>query len=231
MTIGCWANFENNIVAQAFRQLNPGGWLESVELDPSVHCDDGTMPEDWPPKKAFDDTIQIAENINRSLLFPKQTKTYYQRQGFVNVEEKVFRIPLTDWDALENKEDEKVGSGKKRVKGGENSVGTSGLLTELERHVAQQWEQNIEEGIGSFVMALWYRYRNMDRHKIEVELVPVRRDIKDRSVHAYMNLYCIWGRKPESNETYDSESMRTICPERTDGATTRRVFSVMGLRS
>lgn len=34
------------VIQQAFKKLNPGGWLESQEFDIVLRCDDGTAPAD-----------------------------------------------------------------------------------------------------------------------------------------------------------------------------------------
>lgn len=36
----------SQVIQQAFKKLNPGGWLESQEFDIVLRCDDGTAPAD-----------------------------------------------------------------------------------------------------------------------------------------------------------------------------------------
>ncbi|KAK8075679.1 hypothetical protein PG997_010342 [Apiospora hydei] len=36
------------LLKQVFDNLKPGGWVELQDVDGAVHCDDGTLPSDWP---------------------------------------------------------------------------------------------------------------------------------------------------------------------------------------
>ena len=171
MTLGCWDDFSSQICGQAYRQLKPGGWFESTELDTTCRCDDGTMPENWVVKALFDELSRISDDISRAHRFAPHLRRIYEEQGFEDVQERILRLPMTDW-------------------------GRQGNLSALERCIGGMWEKNMLEGVSAFSMALFSRYRHLTQEQVEVDLVPVKRELSNSRVHAYMNLHCVWGRKP-----------------------------------
>ncbi|KAK6227005.1 methyltransferase domain-containing protein [Colletotrichum tabaci] len=61
--------------------------------------------------------------------------------------------------------------------------------------------QNIADGLEGFCMAPLTRAHGWTPEEVNVFLVDVRNNIKDRSVHAYWPIYCLIGRKPEKQPT------------------------------
>jgi metalloendopeptidase OMA1, mitochondrial len=169
LTLGCWADFKEQIARKAFDHLKPGGWFESQELSPRFDCDDNSMPADWPPKVMFDELIKITEDMNRGLDMAPGVKRAYEEAGFVDVQERVFRMPISGWPRRRE-------------------------LKEL----GQLWQENLQSGVSGFVMGAFHRVKNMKREEIELALIEVRRRLRDRNVHAYQKLHVVWGRKPES---------------------------------
>ncbi|OHE98933.1 hypothetical protein CORC01_05829 [Colletotrichum orchidophilum] len=65
-------------------------------------------------------------------------------------------------------------------------------------------------GLEGFSMAALARGHEWSRSEVEVFLIQVRKDIKDRSIHGYWPVYYITGRKPEKE---DSAHPNPISPE------------------
>lgn len=82
---------------KAFKHLAPGGWFEAQELSGAAFWDDDSVS----PSNAFarysDDITRASEYVNRSVLWPPQLKEWLVEAGFVDVEEKVFKIPINGW--------------------------------------------------------------------------------------------------------------------------------------
>ncbi|KAI8191937.1 putative methyltransferase tdiE [Colletotrichum sp. SAR 10_65] len=53
------------------------------------------------------------------------------------------------------------------------------------------------EGIEGWTMAAYTRALNWKKEEVQAFLVDVRNGLKDKSMHAYMPIYAIYGRKPE----------------------------------
>ncbi|KAJ5041143.1 uncharacterized protein L3040_005696 [Drepanopeziza brunnea f. sp. 'multigermtubi'] len=170
LLIGCFTDFRD-IIRKAFYYTKPGGWMESQEFLSTPLCDDGTMPKDWP----FLDWTNYVEDASvasgRPLRIAHKLKRWYEEVGFVDVQERIFRIPINPWPR------------EKHLKA-----------------IGRQSELNCLDGLSGFSMRYFSRNLKWTKTEIEVYLVNVRSAISDRSVHAYHRAYVVWGRKPLESE-------------------------------
>ncbi|POR31834.1 Uncharacterized protein TPAR_07950 [Tolypocladium paradoxum] len=168
---GCWSSFEKQVAEQAFAALEPGGWFESQEGDSTIACDDGTLDPNGPMARWFRDLTVAGATCDRSVVVGATLREVYERVGFVDVHERIFKIPTNGWAKDEG-------------------------LKELGR----MWERNLLQGVSGFSFCLFNRVFGRTAVEIEVSLVDVRRDISDPRIHAYMPIYVVWGRKPFPGE-------------------------------
>lgn len=77
--------------------MTPGGWLESQELYPVPHCDDDTLKPDSALELWFRDFLNAAAEARRPLTEACNLRSIYERVGFVDVHERVYKIPLNGW--------------------------------------------------------------------------------------------------------------------------------------
>lgn len=94
--LGCFEDFRD-VIRKSFHYLKPGGYMESQEIMSTPYCDDGTMPADWPFvewSKQLDDAVMAAD---RPLRIANKLKRWYTQAGFVDVQEKIFKLPLNPW--------------------------------------------------------------------------------------------------------------------------------------
>ncbi|KAF5127729.1 putative methyltransferase tdiE [Metarhizium anisopliae] len=171
VTGGCWASFEKQIVQQAFDALEPGGYFESQEVDSTLGCDDGTVNAGGALAQWLDDITRASTQCHRSLITGAIMKEAYERVGFVDVQEMIFKVPTNGWA-----KDAHL------------------------REIGKMWERNLLSGLSGFSLSLFHRVFNMSPEEIEVSLVDVRREISDPGVHAWMPVYVVWGRKPYPGE-------------------------------
>lgn len=71
--------------------------MESQEIMSTPYCDDGSMPADWPMLEwtaYFDEAAMAA---NRPMRIANKLKRWYEAAGFVDVQEKVFKLPTNGW--------------------------------------------------------------------------------------------------------------------------------------
>ncbi|CAJ2502347.1 Uu.00g097410.m01.CDS01 [Anthostomella pinea] len=171
MTLGAWADFEQDVARKAFNHLEPNGWFEAQELCPSFMCDDDSMAPDYAPKLLFDDLLDCARAEQRPIDIAKTYKQSLINAGFVDVTEQVYKIPINGWPKQVNWK-------------------TLGDL----------WNANCLDGIQGIAMALLHRVRRLKRHQIEIHLMETRRALSDKRVHAYQKFYVVLGRKPRPDE-------------------------------
>ncbi|CAM1501103.1 Fc.00g102650.m01.CDS01 [Cosmosporella sp. VM-42] len=171
VTAGCWSNFQEQVAQQAFESLVPGGYFESQEFDAIIACDDDTLTEDMPIAKWFHDLRTAAESIDRPVVVAQKLREAYQAVGFVDVQERVFKMPMNGWP-----KDERL------------------------KELGRMWERNFVQGLSGFSFSLFHRVFGRTPAETEVMLVDVRRDFTDTRIHAYVPVYVVTGRKPFPGE-------------------------------
>lgn len=76
--------------------------------------------------------------------------------------------------------------------------GTSPWMRGVKHKLEAQWTQaNLLNGVGAMSMAVFTRVLGWSSERIETLLVKVREDLKNQEVHAYSEMYVVYGRKPK----------------------------------
>ncbi|KAI3573792.1 S-adenosyl-L-methionine-dependent methyltransferase [Fusarium oxysporum f. sp. albedinis] len=170
-TSGCWAAFETQIAEQAFAALEPGGWFESQEVDGKVCCDDGTLDPNGPLAVWSNDLIVASEKLGRPAILAATLKEVFERVGFVDVQQRIFKMPINGWAR-----DSRL------------------------REIGYLWGANVLEGLAGFSYQLFNKAFERTSAQIEVSLINVRQDITNPRIHWYMPAFVVWGRKPYPDE-------------------------------
>ncbi|KFY87397.1 hypothetical protein V500_06978 [Pseudogymnoascus sp. VKM F-4518 (FW-2643)] len=167
---GCFLDM-GAVIATAFKHTKPGGYLECQELNPPPHCDDGTMPPDWPFLRYVEKLQEASLEIGRELDIAPKLRGWFEDAGFVDVQQRVFKVPLGRWPKDPTMKD-----------------------------LGHWWAENMSVGLAAFSLAYFSRVLGWSTEEIELYLVDVRKSLTDRDVHAYHRMYVVWGRKPEVGE-------------------------------
>lgn len=96
-TAGCWSDFETQIAQQAFNVLEPGGWFESQEMDCIPLCDDSTLGRKSAVAMWANDLVEASSKLQRPAILGAGLKEIYERVGFVDVQQRVFKLPINGW--------------------------------------------------------------------------------------------------------------------------------------
>lgn len=167
---GCFLDM-GAVIATAFKHTKPGGYLESQELQPPPHCDDGTMPPDWPFLRYVEKLQEASLEVGRELDIAPKLRGWFEDAGFVDIQQRVFKAPLGRWPKDPAMKD-----------------------------LGHWWAENMSVGLAAFSLAYFSRVLGWSTEEIELYLVDVRKSLTDRDVHAYHRMYVVWGRKPEVGE-------------------------------
>ena len=140
---------------KAYDALAPGGWLEMQEIYFKPHSIDGT--HEGTALQSWNNTlIEGAKKIGRDWWCTPNYEKWFKEAGFEDVVERRYQWPSNTWP-----------KGKKNK--------TLGLWTLT----------NALDGLNAVSMAMMTRVLGMSPEAVELDLVDVRRDMKDKSIHAY----------------------------------------------
>lgn len=143
--------------AQSFNSLKPGGWMEMQDLCMPIISDDGSMPKDSAFQRWNDlHCYACKEKMGRDPGWVRQYKDWMVEVGFQNVVQLVFKWPQNSWP-----KDPK--------------------MKELGR-----WNMvNTLEGLHGFSARLLTRELGMTIDEVEILLMEVRKDVRNKNIHAY----------------------------------------------
>ncbi|KAH6876405.1 S-adenosyl-L-methionine-dependent methyltransferase [Thelonectria olida] len=154
--------------SQSFDKMSPGGWIECQDICFPVRCDDGTVKEDSFIQQWSDLMVKSSEAFGRSGRSAASYKQQMTNAGFINVTEVIYKWPTNRWPA------------------------------DLHYKTLGYWcKSNITDGLSGLSMALFTRALGWSQEEVEVFLVNVRRDMNNKSIHAYWPIHVVYGQKPE----------------------------------
>ncbi|KAK2026878.1 methyltransferase domain-containing protein [Colletotrichum zoysiae] len=174
---GSFSNWAD-VITQAYDNLEPGGYLELHDNMFPLMCEDGTMTEDFLPFKWTKYIVEATDKIGRVMTAAASYKRMLEEAGFVDVLEKKEKWPFNPW-AKDKKHNE------------------LGYWT----------QESALQGIEAISMAAFTRVLNWSPEEARVFCAEVRNEHKKIGVHAYYEVYAVWGRKPEKAE--DEEASHT----------------------
>ena len=165
----------SKLMQTARRYLKPGkGWLECLEIQFNVSCDDDTIPSNWALSEWFKCHREGYSNFRspRTLTISDKLVKVMEEAGFVDIQERVDKIPINPWPK-----------------------------DPFLKRVGQMWETNWLEGLAGFSNKMYGPDGlGWSQNELEVFLVDVRKCIRDRNVHAYQKFHVVWGRRPSEEE-------------------------------
>ncbi|KAK1596099.1 methyltransferase domain-containing protein [Colletotrichum navitas] len=166
-----------DVIAQAYENLEPGGYLELQDNMFPLMCDDDTMTEDFMPLKWTKYLVEAGDKIGQVANAASSYRSMLEDAGFVDVVEKKEKWPFNPW-------------------------------AKDEKHKALGYwtQESAMKGIEAVSMASFTRILNWSPEEARVFCAEVRNEHTKIGVHAYYDVYAVWGRKPEEAEEKEEES-------------------------
>lgn len=152
---------------EAFDHLQPGGFIEQLEMSVVPKSDDGTVTPDSIFDKWGKISIELGDKFGKSLRTADESKAGIEEAGFINVVEHRWKLPIGGWPA------------DKRFK-------------ELGQYNRINWEQGIE-GWSIFLLTTVLKWTP---EEVQVYLALMRQALRDRRIHAYQEVSLVYGQKP-----------------------------------
>ncbi|KAF9871515.1 hypothetical protein CkaCkLH20_10926 [Colletotrichum karsti] len=152
---------------QCFDNLTPGGYLELNEIDVFPLSDDDTLKPDSALSRCMRMMSDASEILGHPFIDVRGLKDVMVEVGFEDVHIQRFKWPTNQW-AKDRKYKE---------------LGFWG-----EENFAGNWE--------GIIMAPFTRALEWTREEVIVFSAEVRKDLKNKQIHAYFSVWSIYGRKP-----------------------------------
>ncbi|KAL6173373.1 hypothetical protein ACJQWK_00927 [Exserohilum turcicum] len=163
---GCVADWPT-FYKEALDHLQPGGFIEQLEMSVVPKSDDGTIAPDSILDKWGKISLDLGDRFGKSLRTADEAKAGIEAAGFVNVVEHRWKLPIGGWPA------------DKRFK-------------ELGLYNRINWEQGIE-GWSLYLLTTLLKWTP---EEVQVYLALMRQALRDRRIHAYQEVSLVYGQKP-----------------------------------
>ncbi|WPH01849.1 S-adenosyl-L-methionine-dependent methyltransferase [Acrodontium crateriforme] len=156
---------------QAFQSMQPGGWVENQEFGVDFRCDDGTQP--------LNSAVLRWQNLWNTGIerlgltghcYPELMKQQMEDAGFINTSIKCYKMPVGPWPK------------DPRLK----QAGFFNLI-------------GMVDGVSGLSRATFTRGLGWTIDELEVLLVEVKEEWKNKRIHSYLPIYVISGQKPCSS--------------------------------
>ncbi|TDZ34602.1 Secondary metabolism regulator LAE1 [Colletotrichum spinosum] len=159
---------------KCYNNLKPGGYLELQEVDFSLglKSDDHSLKADSALNKSMSFLSEALEKFGRPFQNIPALVNIMTDIGFVDVVIAEYKWPINTWPKDDHYK----------------TIGAWNLANNL-------------EGIEGWVMAPFNRALNWKKEEVQVFLIDVRREFKDKNIHAYYPIYVIYGKRPEEKTT------------------------------
>ncbi|KAF6794941.1 methyltransferase domain-containing protein [Colletotrichum sojae] len=164
--IGSFSDWKE-FLARAYDNLEPGGYIELQDNVFPMKCDDGTMTDDFVPLRWHRLLIEASGKMGRPCTVPPLFEQMLTDAGFVDVEVRREKWPINGWA-----KDPRM------------------------RELGEWCQASALSGIEAVSLALFTRVLGWSVLQTSVFCAEVRNAHKAIGVHAYYDVYAVWGRKP-----------------------------------
>ncbi|KAK3390555.1 S-adenosyl-L-methionine-dependent methyltransferase [Podospora didyma] len=155
------------LFTRIFENLKPGGWVESQELFPELGSDDGPLPPDYAPSRFYKMCGEVLHQLyGFNTGVAGQLPDDLKRLGFINVQRRVFHLPIGDWPRDPHL----------------RLIGGTFREVILEWVTAMAARPFVEAGI--------------DKDEIDEMVENIQNVVRDKHIHAYMPVHYTIAQKP-----------------------------------
>ncbi|KAM5446658.1 hypothetical protein MaudCBS49596_006439, partial [Microsporum audouinii] len=157
----------DHFFAQAFENLNPGGWLEMQTIDPTICSVDGGMERAGILPGYVANLHKASALFGKSMTEAGSWPARMVRAGFRSVQVQILTLPIGTWP----KDDEM-------------------------KEVGKFQQVQALQAVDSYTPALYTRVLNWSWEEVDTLCTQVRAELQDRSLHLYQRVHVVIGKKP-----------------------------------
>ncbi|KAF9877804.1 methyltransferase domain-containing protein [Colletotrichum karsti] len=156
------------VLAQAYENLEPGGYFEIQDNHFPVVCDDDTLTEDSYMLKWTQYLIEATDKIGQPINVATSFQKLVEDAGFVDVEVRHVVWPTSAWP-----KDPKLAE------------------------IGKWCRTSFMQGLDGICLAYFTRVLGWTKEEVIVFCSQVRNEVRKGKIHGYFPVYSVWGRKPE----------------------------------
>ncbi|KAK1716500.1 S-adenosyl-L-methionine-dependent methyltransferase [Colletotrichum lupini] len=157
----------DKVIASSYKHLKNGGWIEFQELHGEVQCDDGTVPKDDTVKRFWEMGNEAFSLFGLQFHNARDMKPRLEAAGFKNIQCEVKKCPIGTWPK------------------------------DPTLRLVGKYMQEALSGVAAAFVGKPFEALGIEAVERQVWLATLRKAIKDRSAHRYMNQYFWYAQKPE----------------------------------
>ncbi|PGH07447.1 hypothetical protein GX51_01748 [Blastomyces parvus] len=168
---GCIPDW-SQFLAQCYRTTKPGGYVEVFNRAVWLECDDNSIPSD--EKHAMNiwyrEFREVGERLGKTTTIIERQREEMEKAGFVDVTEVKLKMPLGPWPK-----------------------------DKMLKEVGKFYYLECLQGLDGWALAFLTRVMGWDVTEVQVLLAKFREAMGDRSIHSYVPLSIVYGRKPTAS--------------------------------
>ncbi|KAF2124279.1 S-adenosyl-L-methionine-dependent methyltransferase [Dothidotthia symphoricarpi CBS 119687] len=158
----------DRLVRQAYAHLEPGGWLEFQEPIELCESDDGTIERAQTILQWQALCAQAARGSGIELCVGLTLKRRMVQAGFVDVEEKVIKVPVGPWP-----KDPRM------------------------KEIGRYGREHLAVGVEPYTFGFLGKLLGWSEAECRVMIAKVVADVRNRNLHLYIRFCFVHGRKPK----------------------------------
>ncbi len=133
--------------------------MEHVEIDMEPRCDDGTLPPNSYIVQWTGLLLDATARAYRPLAYNTETRAILERQGFVDIQEQVIRVPVNPWSK-----------------------------DPQEKDVGRWYNLGLTQGLQALTLAPLTRMTQWTPADVERLTADVKREVCSKKFHIYCNM-------------------------------------------
>ncbi|KAG7051695.1 methyltransferase domain-containing protein [Colletotrichum scovillei] len=158
------------LMERIYENVNPGGWVEFQDFNLRYTSDDGSYTEQHQTSKWSELFFDACKRINREANPGPKLEDWVRETGdYVNITHQKFKIPVGDWPK-------------------DPYYKELGMINLMQ----------ILDGLEAFTLRLFTGVLGWTKEEVIVLLADVRRELKSRTFHPYMEYFVVYAQKPEA---------------------------------
>lgn len=157
----------DKLIRQCYTHTQPGGWVEFQEPIALCESDDGTLEKAESMCHWQDLCNEAAVKFKKDIRAGSTLKERIIEAGFVDVHEKVVKIPIGPWP-----KDPKM------------------------KEIGRYQREHVAMGIEPYTLGFIGKVLGWSEAECRVLIAKVVGDVRNRAVHMYIRFYFVHGRKP-----------------------------------